>query len=114
MSRLDWDRLRRVRPLDGADARVDPDGAVVWERAREQEDADDRRALAIGARKLRAGVVVRRAKERTARSAVVDEVVAAASVPAPVLEKCPKCGAMVSKRRMFRHSRVACRGRGRS
>lgn len=59
MARLDWDRLRRVRPLDGADARIDPDGVVLWER--HGEDA----LGPLGMRRLRHGVVVRRAKPAT-------------------------------------------------
>ena len=106
MARFDWDRLRRTRPLDGADARVDPDGAVVWERT--NEETDDGFVKRPNERRLRSGVVIRRAKERTAatRSETHPE-------PVVALERCPRCHAMVSKRRMFRHARVACRGRGR-
>ena len=32
MTRRNWDRVRRYRPLDGADPRLDPDGAILWER----------------------------------------------------------------------------------
>lgn len=53
MARLDWDRLRRIRPLDGADARVDPDGGALWERP------GDGRGFTSG-RPLRAGVIRRR------------------------------------------------------
>jgi hypothetical protein len=107
MARFDWDRLRRIRPLDGADARVDPDGGYVWERP---ADEDEGFVKPLNARLLRAGVVVRRAKERTAAST---EPRPSAPVEAVTLERCPRCHAMVSRRRMFRHARVACRGRGR-
>ena len=52
MGRLDWDRLRRTRPLDGADLRVDPDGEQLWEQAKEEH-------VPFGARRLRPGVIVR-------------------------------------------------------
>lgn len=107
MARFDWDRLRRVRPLDGADARVDPDGAVVWERSEEENDPAFVKPL--NAKLLRAGIVVRRAKERAATS----ESEEMETAPPVALERCPRCQAMVSRRRMFRHARVACRGRGR-
>ena len=54
MARLDWDRLRRIRPLDGTDVRGDTDGVHVWERP--SEDA----FVPLGSRRLRRGVVVRR------------------------------------------------------
>ncbi len=60
MARLDWDRLRRIRPLDGADVRVDADGAHVWEQLREDS------SVPLGSRRLRRGVIVRRRKERAA------------------------------------------------
>lgn len=105
MARFDWDRLRRVRGLDGADARVDPDGAVVWERTEEDEGF----IKPLNAKLVRAGIVVRRAKERTASSGDAPME----TTPPVALERCPRCQAMVSRRRMYRHSRVACRGRGR-
>lgn len=52
MGRLDWDRLRRTRPLDGADLRVDPDGEQLWEQEKEG-------LVPFGARRLRPGVIVR-------------------------------------------------------
>lgn len=54
MARLDWDRLRRERPLDNADPRVDPDGGLLWERTGESG------TWVAGARYVRAGVIVRR------------------------------------------------------
>ena len=55
MGSLNWDRLRRIRPLDGAECRVDPDGVNIWEQEK---------AAAVyvpfGARRLRRGVIVRR------------------------------------------------------
>lgn len=58
MGRLDWDRLRRIRPLDDADVRVDPDGSHLWERQGEGTH------LPFCARRLRGGVIVRRREER--------------------------------------------------
>lgn len=114
MARFDWDRLRRTRPLDGADGRVDPDGAFVWERPADGEDERAGFVKPLNARLLRAGIVVRRAKERTAEtSAASAETADVTPAPDVVLERCPRCHAMVSRRRMFRHARVACRGRGR-
>lgn len=52
---LDWDKLRRERPLDGADRRVDPDGASLWEK-----DAPGGVYVPFHARRLRRGVIVRR------------------------------------------------------
>lgn len=56
MARLDWDRLRRIRPLDGADPRVDPDDGVLWARGGEPG------APLVPGRRLRYGVIVRRPK----------------------------------------------------
>lgn len=121
MGRLNWDRLRRIRPLDGADVRVDPDGAHLWER--EQEDA----ALPLGARRLRHGVIVRRRQERVAQ----EQAPPRTSAPAPNRAgaergasgadaspheergkkaplgplRCRRCGARVSPRKLLRHVR---------
>ncbi len=105
MARFDWDRLRRSRPLDGADARVDSDGAWIWERA---EGEDEGWVKPLDARRLRAGIVVRRAKERTAQNPEP-----AAEVIESTLVTCPRCQAQVSRRRLLRHVRIACRGGGR-
>lgn len=105
MARFDWDRLRRTRPLDGADARVDTDGAWVWEKG----DEDQGWVKPLDARRLRAGIVVRRAKERAAQR---EEP--AATTEAPDLVECPRCHAKVSRRRLLRHTRIACRGGGRA
>ncbi|MDF2692277.1 MAG: hypothetical protein K0S65_660 [Labilithrix sp.] len=58
MARFDWDRLRRIRPLDGADVRVDPDGGHLWERPADETQ------LPFGSRRLRRGVIVRRRDPR--------------------------------------------------
>ena len=55
MGGLNWDRLRRVRPLDGADLRIDPDGVGLWEQTKEAAIY-----VPFGARRLRRGVIVRR------------------------------------------------------
>lgn len=91
MSRFDWDRLRRVRPLDGADPRVDADGAVVWERPPGEETPR------LGARRLRDGVVVR--KGRAQRAPETD----AETTP------CPRCGAEVARGRLGLHVFRRCR-----
>ena len=58
MGILNWDRLRRVRALDSAVRRVDPDGANVWE-----QEKDAAVYVPFGARRLRRGVIVRRRHE---------------------------------------------------
>ena len=84
MARLDWDRIRRNQPLDGADAHIDPDGAVLWERevgpARETDARPfrDRLDARSGIRRLRPGIVVRRARERRE-----DDAGAGSTVPLP-------------------------------
>ncbi|AKU97501.1 hypothetical protein AKJ09_04165 [Labilithrix luteola] len=56
MARLDWDRLRRIRPLDDADVRIDPDGGHLWERQGEGMH------VPFDVRRLPRGVIVRRRK----------------------------------------------------
>lgn len=105
MGRLDWDRLRRVRPLDGADVRIDPDGAALWEKAKA-----DLNASPFG-RRLRAGVIVRRRQERA--TSTNDPEAAPPTVDAPRAAGprsnapmiCPRCGARISPRRLLRHAR---------
>jgi len=63
MARFDWDRLRRIRPLDGADVRVDPDGVFLWERE------DEAPLPPFARRRLRHGVIVRRRDPRDRRPA---------------------------------------------
>jgi hypothetical protein len=113
MARLDWDRLRRIRALDGADVRVDVDGARVWERTGEAV------AVPFG-RRLRRGVIVRRRQERAAQAeasaaqppgddgaAAPEDGGAVARPPSPV--RCARCGARVSPRKLLRHRR-RCKG----
>ena len=88
MARLNWDRLRRTRPLDGADERVDPDGAHVWERPAEPR-------LPFGARRLRNGVILRR------RAAIAE----GAPLPKPDPLRCRDCGSVISPRKLLRHKR---------
>ena len=118
MARLDWDRLRRIQPLDGADARVDPDGAVVWEREGERRgDAKpprDRLEPWSGVRRLRAGIVVRRARERREGDAR-EEATAAPPPPRPAMPfdasawiECPRCKERVPRRKLLLHARAAC------
>ena len=107
MARLDWDRLRRVRPLDGADARVDPDGVVLWDRS-------EGPPLAPGVRRLREGIVVRRARERKAALADPDPrppLPARPSGDASSGIECPRCKERVPKRKLLLHLRVACEAR---
>ncbi len=111
MARIDWDRLRRVRALDGADVRVDTDGAHVWERPR--EDA----GVPFGARRLRRGVILRRREERSkeAAPAASDDASIAQGQPAPGRSnerplpppplRCRACGARISPRKLLRHAR---------
>lgn len=96
MARLDWDRLRRERPLEGADARVDPDGGVIWQRPFETPEP-------FGARRLRFGVIVRRRREQAAS--------APTEAQATTLTRCRRCGAMIATRRRLRHG-VRCKGQG--
>ena len=126
MARLDWDRVRRNQPLDGADARIDPDGAVLWERevgpagdidARSWRDRLDARS---GVRRLRAGIVVRRARERREDDAGARDV--AAPMPSPSRPvsafdesawiECPRCKARIPRRKLLLHARAACTRRG--
>ena len=90
MSRLDWDRVRRVRPLEGAEAKVDPDGGVLWERTSEVE-------LPFGSRRPRFGVVVRRRPKPIASEAAPPTLRAK---PMP----CPRCGETVAQRKALRHA----------
>jgi hypothetical protein len=108
MARLDWDRLRRTRALDGADVRVDADGARLWERK------TDEAALPLGTRRLRRGVIVRRRQQRANAEASTSTDVAAssaspeASITRPLRAgpiRCPRCGARVSPRKLLRHAR---------
>jgi hypothetical protein len=105
MARLDWDRLRRIRPLDGADVRVDTDGAHVWERP--SEDA----FVPLGSRRLRRGVVVRRREQRTTAEAASlgeakpDAGPGTACRPSSAAVRCHRCGARVSRRKLLRHAR---------
>lgn len=62
MARLDWDRLRRARPLEGADAQVDADGGIIWQKPREPSEP-------FGVRRLRFGVIIRRRREKAAKPA---------------------------------------------
>jgi hypothetical protein len=119
MARLDWDRLRRMQPLDGAGARVDPDGTVLWERdvgaARE-----DGATSSSGFRRLRAGVIVRRARElRQDDDARAPEVTAPplpprAAIPFNAIAwvECPRCRARVPRGKLLLHARAACKARG--
>jgi hypothetical protein len=103
MARLDWDRLRRARPLDGADVRVDADGARVWEREGERARPPGDAVLPIGSRRLRRGVIVRRRQERAnAEPVAAGEAVRTLRVD-PI--RCPRCGARVSPRKLLRHAR---------
>lgn len=90
MSRLDWDRVRRVRPLEGAAAKVDPDGGVLWERTAQ---VAGEMPVAFGNRRLRLGVIVRRL---------------ASKEPPPTLRakptQCPRCGEIVAQRKVLRHA----------
>lgn len=83
MGRLDWDRLRRTRPLDGAELRVDPDGEQLWEQAKEEY-------VPFGARRLRRGVIVR-AKETTPSST-------------ERATRCSRCGAEIAPRKVVLHA----------
>src|SRR5258706_8072401 len=89
MPRLDWDRLRRIQPLDGADPRVDPDGAVLWEREMGDARDDEPRAArtnvepSSGVRRLRAGIVVRRVRERRESDARAPEASSRSPSEAP-------------------------------
>ncbi len=127
MARMDWDRLRRNQPLDGADARVDPDGAVLWERelgpARESDARPwrDRLDARPGVRRLREGIVVRRARERREDDASARDAVARApSQPRAAVSpfdasawiECPRCKARVPRRKLLLHARAACTRRG--
>lgn len=123
MARRDWDRLRRERPLDGADARLDPDGAVLWEREMGPErhagsaPSSDARS---GFRRLRAGIVVRRVQERRDEGAVEPKEPPApppqpraASVFDPsAWVECPRCKARVPRRKLLLHARASCVRRG--
>jgi hypothetical protein len=122
MARLDWDRVRRNQPLDGADARVDPDGAVLWERevgpARDADarTARDRLDARSGIRRLRAGIVVRRARERRDDDAGTSDAAAPAASPprtvtvfdASAWIECPRCKARVPRRKLLLHARASC------
>ena len=124
MARRDWDRVRRNRPLDGADARVDPDGAVLWERemgaARDADARPDGLDATSGVRRLRAGIVVRRARERREDDAGASKVVASTpSQPRTVTVfdasdwiECPRCKARIPRRKLLLHARAACTRRG--
>jgi hypothetical protein len=127
MARLDWDRLRRIQPLDGADPRVDPDGAILWERemgpARDGEPRPSRPALEPGSgqRWLRAGVVVRRTREP-----LLNELSVPLDAPRPpplrtkmpfdanAWVECPRCRAHVPRGKLLLHARAACTRRGAS
>lgn len=97
MARLDWDRLRRTRPLEGAEAHVDPDGGVIWQRPPEVTEPS-------GARRLRFGVIVRRRREQASASPPTE-------LPPTTLVRCRRCGAMIAARRRLRHV-VRCKGQG--
>ncbi|HEY2516413.1 MAG TPA: hypothetical protein VGI39_36335 [Polyangiaceae bacterium] len=124
MARRDWDRLRRERPLDGADARLDPDGAVLWEREmgreRDAEASPTRYDARSGVRRLRAGIVVRRARERSEEgTAEPKESAAPPSPPRPASVfdpsawvECPRCKARVPRRKLLLHARASCVRRG--
>ncbi len=94
MGRMNWDRLRRTRPLDGADERVDPDGAHLWER---EGEARAGAPAPFGARRLRTGIIVRR------RAAVAEG--APKPLHAPAILRCRDCGAVISPRKLLRHKR---------
>jgi hypothetical protein len=120
MARLDWDRVRRMRPLDGADPRVDSDGAVLWEREvgeeREGDATSPPRSLdaRFGIRRLRPGVVARRARERrdlgpcdgAAPPPVKPKV--AAPFEASAWVECPRCRARGPRKKLLLHARAAC------
>lgn len=108
MGRLDWDRLRRTRPLDGAEAHVDPDGGVIWRQAEQTLEP-------FGKRRLKLGVIVRRRREQVAPK----ETAAPApkqTAPTSKLVRCPRCGTPIAPRKRLRHA-VRCnapRGRDES
>jgi hypothetical protein len=97
MARLDWDRLRRARALDGADVRVDADGARVWERT------GDASPVAFGRRRLRHGVVVRRRATPACVTTAQAEITPERRRAGPI--RCTRCGARVSPRKLLRHAR---------
>ncbi len=88
MARLDWDRLRRNRPLDGADARVDPDGGVIWKQP-------DEASAPFGAERLRFGVIVRRLQ---ATSNEAERGLHAKP------HRCARCGERIPPRKVLRHA----------
>ena len=125
MPRLDWDRLRRTLPLDGADPHVDPDGAVLWERelgpARDNEARPPRPNAdpITGLQKLRAGIVVRRVRERREADAGTSE--SSATPPSPrnaapldpsAWIQCPRCHACVPRKKVLLHARASCTRKG--
>ena len=125
MARFDWDRLRRVRHLDGADARVDADGTFLWERERPGDEV----MPPFGSRRLRLGVFVRRRTEppsvepllRTPEGREDTSSARRAGPSRPVtprseLVRCPDCGALVARRKRLRHARrcASAAGEGRA
>lgn len=123
MPRLDWDRLRRIQPLDGADPRVDPDGAVLWEREMgpaTNEARPPRPPETAGIQRLRAGIVVRRVRERREAEAEAAPSSSAAQTspmnaprPSPPLDpsawiECPRCHAWVPRKKLLLHARASC------
>lgn len=115
MSRFDWDRLRRVRPLDGADVRVDPDGGHLWER-------EGGAPGSVFGRRLRKGVILRRRRASDVAASSSPSVVAPPDVTSAIHEgtkpdggaskevrvraaRCLRCGARVSPRKLLRHAR---------
>lgn len=93
MARLDWDRLRRARPLDGTDARVDPDGGVLWKRP------DEAVAVPFGSERLRFGVIVRRLQSEGNEPSLHAKP-----------HRCPRCGERVPSRKVLRHALRCARG----
>jgi hypothetical protein len=119
MARLDWDRLRRIHPLDGADPRVDPDGAVLWER--EMGPLPHNAPPGAGLSKLRAGIVVRRSRERSEGTGTDAREVAVAPPPPPrpaspfdasAWVECPRCRARIPRQKLLLHARASCTRRG--
>ncbi len=137
MTRRDWDRVRRNKPLEGADPRVDPDGAVLWQRdGRAEGDITARSSFdrfgPSGVRRLRAGIVVRRARERRAEEVSTPGATSASPEAGPhpsttptssrpratspfdpnAWIECPRCKVRVPRRKLLLHARAACTRRG--
>lgn len=126
MARMDWDRLRRIEPLDGADPRVDPDGAILWERevgpAREGGARTSRTTAepSAGIRRLRDGIVVRRVRERREADAAATAIASpapsharsAVALDTSAWIECPRCHAWVPRKKLLLHARASCTRKG--